>query len=443
MQSSSSALTRWLARSSSLWFMLYAVTASFCLYSCAFAYRKTFAVATFEGMELWGVDYKVWLITSQVLGYMTSKFIGIKYVSEATANRRGPAILLMIAIAMAALFLFAVTPAPYNIIFMYFNGLPLGMVWGLVFGYLEGRRFTEVLGAGVSASFIFASGFAKSVGSFVMLEWGVSQFWMPFVVACLFTLPLLFFLWMLNQLPPPSEKDEALRTRREPMDGKSRRQFFATFAPGLVLLIVAYVGLTAFREFRDNFMAEIWTSLGYGDSSAIFAYTETPVALITLVVCASVVFIKNNKTALVVNHLIVLAGMVLVGVATLGFQNQLVSAPVWMLLVGLGLYLGYVPFNSIFFDRLIAAFRYISNVGFLIYLADSFGYLGSVGVLFFKEFSFAEVTWLDFFITSGYILSVTGSLFMLLSLVYFERKHRVVLGSGKTSLAPRWKGAVW
>lgn len=424
MPAKNSVVTQWLAKTSSIWFMLYAVSASFCLYSCAFAYRKTFTVATFEGLEFWGIDYKVWLITSQVLGYMTSKFLGIKYVSEATAGRRGIGILAMIGVAMLALFLFAITPAPYNIIFMYFNGLPLGMVWGLVFGYLEGRRFTEVLGAGVSASFIFASGFAKSIGSFVMIGWGVSQFWMPFVVACLFTLPLLLFLWMLNQLPPPSAADEALRTRREPMDAGMRKHFFATFAPGLVLLIAAYVGLTAFREFRDNFMAEIWNSLGYGGSSAIFAYTETPVALITLVICGSVVLVKNNKTALVVNHLIVIAGMALTGVATLFFQSGLLEAPIWMLLVGLGLYLGYVPFNSIFFDRLIAAFKYVSNVGFLIYLADSFGYLGSVGVLFFKEFSYADLSWLTFFINSGYILSISGTLFMSISLMYFLRKQR-------------------
>ncbi len=424
MPAKNSVVTQWLSKTSSIWFMLYAVSASFCLYSCAFAYRKTFTVATFEGLEFWGIDYKVWLITSQVLGYMTSKFLGIKYVSEATAGRRGIGILLMIGAAMLALFLFAVTPAPYNIIFMYFNGLPLGMVWGLVFGYLEGRRFTEVLGAGVSASFIFASGFAKSIGSFVMIGWGVSQFWMPFVVACLFTLPLLMFLWMLNQLPPPSAADEALRTRREPMDAGMRKHFFTTFAPGLLLLIAAYVGLTAFREFRDNFMAEIWNSLGYGSSSSIFAYTETPVALITLVICGSVVLVKNNKTALVVNHLIVIVGMVLTGVATLFFQTGLLEAPIWMLLVGLGLYLGYVPFNSIFFDRLIAAFKYVSNVGFLIYLADSFGYLGSVGVLFFKEFSYADLSWLTFFINSGYILSVSGTLFMSISLVYFLRKHQ-------------------
>jgi hypothetical protein len=90
----------------------------------------------------------------------------------------------------------------------------------------------------------------------------------------------------------------------------------------------------------------------------------------------------------------------------------------------MGLYFGYIQFNSIFFDRLIATFRYVSTVGFLIYLADSFGYLGSVGVLLFKEFGNAELSWLEFFISSGYILSLAGSVLIVLSLVYFILKYK-------------------
>ena len=102
-----------------------------------------------------------------------------------------------------------------------------------------------------------------------------------------------------------------------------------------------------------------------------------------------------------INHLIIILGMLLTGVSTFLFQQQMISAPMWMIAIGLGLYLGYVPFNSIFFDRLLAAFNYVGTVGFLIYLADSFGYLGSVGVLFFKEFGYADLSWVDFFISAG------------------------------------------
>ena len=111
-----------------------------------------------------------------------------------------------------------------------------------------------------------------------------------------------------------------------------------------------------------------------------------------------------------------------VGAGTWAFQNKWIDAPTWMVAVGMGLYFGYIQFNSIFFDRLIATFKYVSTVGFLIYLADSFGYVGSVGVMLYKEFGHASLSWLGFFTQSSYILSITGSVLMALSLVYFITK---------------------
>lgn len=397
---------------------------AFCLYTCVYAFRKTFSVATFDGISYLGISFKVWLVTFQVVGYAFAKFVGIKVISELKASSRSVGILLMVAVAGISWLFFGLVPRPYNIIFLFTNGFPLGMVWGMVFGYLEGRRFTEVLGAGLSVSFIFSAGFAKSVGGFIMRDWGTSETWMPFVTSCLFFFPLLLFLWLLDKLPPPSNVDEELRTRRQPMDAAERKNFIRAFWPGIVLFTLAYMALTTFRDFRDNFSAEVWTTLGYGDSPEIFTTTEIPVSIAVLMVMGSLMLIRNNQLALMINHLIIFIGMILIGVSTFLFQQQLISPPVWMILIGLGLYLGYVPFNSIFFDRLLAAFKYVGTVGFIMYVADSFGYLGSVGVLFFKEFGYAELSWLDFIISSGYIISITGSVLIAASMLYFHFKHK-------------------
>lgn len=414
-------ITDWLQNTNRALFSFYAITASFCTYSCMYAFRKPFAVATFEDMEVLGVDYKVWLITAQVLGYTLSKFLGIKIVAEMGRNNRARNVLLLTGIAGLSLLLFALVPSPWNIIFLFTNGLPLGMIWGLIFSYLEGRKLTEILGAGLSVSFIFSSGMVKSVGKYLLLN-GVTEFWMPFLSGMVFVLPMLFFVQMLDRIPAPSPQDEASRTIRKPMDGKERKRFFSTFAPGLALLIVVYALLTAFRDFRDNFAAEMWKSMGQGNSSMIFTETEVPITLGVLLILCSMVLIKDNKKALIANHLLVLGGILLLGLSTWLFETGLVSPIVWMSLSGFGLYLGYVPFNSIFFDRLIAAFQYISNVGFVMYLADSFGYLGSVGVMFFKEFGYSQMSWLSFFIASSYLLCFAGSLLILLSLFYFRKK---------------------
>lgn len=419
-----SRITEWLKHVNGFSFAMYATVMAFCLYTCVYAFRKTFAAATFGGMLFAGVSYKVWLITFQVIGYAISKFVGIKVISELKASSRSFGILIMIAIAGVSWFFFAIVPAPYNVFFLFTNGFPLGLVWGMIFGYLEGRRFTEVLGAGLSVSFIFSAGAAKSVGGFIMRDWGISEFWMPFVACCVFLAPLLIFLWFLDKLPPPSQLDEKLRTRRQPMGASERRHFVHSFWPGIILFTLSYMLLTTFREFRDNFSAEVWMSLGFGDSPEIFTATETPVSIAILVVMGSLMLIKNNQTAFMINHVIIFFGMIVIGVSTFLFQNELISPPLWMILIGMGLYLGYIPFNSIFFDRMLAAFKYVGTVGFLIYIADAFGYVGSIGVLFFKEFGYAQLSWVDFFLISGYVISISGAFFIGASMLYFHRRHK-------------------
>ena len=97
-----------------------------------------------------------------------------------------------------------------------------------------------------------------------------------------------------------------------------------------------------------------------------------------------------------------------------------------MTLVGLGLYMVYIPFNAVFFDRLISTFKYASNVGFLIYIADSFGYVGSIGVLASKEIFKVQLNWVTFFSSRVIILSVVGIVLTLSSLYYFSRKYKAL-----------------
>ena len=78
----------------------------------------------------------------------------------------------------------------------------------------------------------------------------------------------------------------------------------------------------------------------------------------------SLMIIKNNKLALMINHVIILIGMISIGISTFLFQQQIIGPTAWMILIGLGLYLGYVPFNSIFFDRLACCIPLCGNSRF-------------------------------------------------------------------------------
>ncbi|SIT83330.1 DUF5690 family protein [Pontibacter indicus] len=402
---------------------LYAAVVVFLAYTMIFGFRKSFTVATFDGIEIAGYSYKTLLVISQVLGYLLAKFYGIKYISELKRTGRGAVILLLTAIAWASWLFFALVPPPYNIAFLFINGFPLGMLWGVVFSYVEGRRSTDFIGATLAVSFIFASGFVKSVGAWLMVEFGVSEFWVPFFTGLVFALPLLLFVFLMEQIPPPSEEDIRLRTERAPMTEEDRKRFIKEFLAGIVVCVLIYCFATIFRDIRDNFGAEMWKELGYFDQPAIFSKTETPITLIILVLIGSMVLIRNNYKALQTAHVFILIGFAIAGISTALFAAQSLDPVWWMMLVGLGLYMVYIPFNAVFFDRLISTFKYTGNVGFLIYLADSFGYVGSVGVLFSKEIFQVQLNWVTFFSNSVIGLSAIGILLTAFSMLYFGRKY--------------------
>jgi hypothetical protein len=403
------------------------MAAAFATYFCMFAFRKPFTVATFAGSAelplLPPLPLKTLFIVAQVLGYCASKFSGIKVVSEMRPERRALAILGCIAMAELALVLFAVAPPPYNAICLVVNGLPLGMVWGLVFGFLEGRGVSDVLGAGLCASFIVADGFVKTVGKRMMAA-GVGEYWMPAATGALFLLPIAAFVALLAQLPPPSAEDEAQRTRRAPMDKAARRAFFRAYAPGLVALTAGYMVLTAYRDFRSNFAREIWDAVGYAKEPDILTKAELPVAIGSVLSVALIMGIRRNARALLAIYCIMVTGALLVGVSSLLYQAGVIGPAAWMICVGLGLYMGYVPVNCVLFDRLIAAVGSVATAGFLIYMADAFGYLGSVALLLYKNFGRADLSWLEFFLGFSYVDAVLCAGLFAASAAYFWGRTR-------------------
>lgn len=421
------AVTRWLERAPAPAFAAFAIAGAFTAYFCMYGFRKPFTAAAWPGTLDLGVlpaiDLKIAFILAQVLGYCASKFLGIKVISEMGGGRRGAAIVGLIAVAEVALVGFALTPAPWSALWLVVNGLPLGMVWGLVFGFLEGRRLSEVLGAGLSASYIVASGFVKTVGRWLLAA-GVPEAWMPALAGACFLPALGVAVWMLQQLPPPSAEDERLRTRRAPMDGRTRVVFFRAYAPGLVLLTGLYVLLTAFRDFRDNFGPEIWDALGYAETPSILTTAEIPIAFGVLLSLAAIMRVRDNRRALLLIHGLMAGGAALIVGSTALWQAGALGPAAWMILVGLGLYVGYVPYGCVLFDRLIAAVGFIATAGFMIYVTDAFGYLGSVALLLYKSFGQPELGWLEFFVAACYGTGGVALACFLGSLVYFARRTR-------------------
>ena len=179
---------------------LYAAIITFLTYATVYGFRKGFTVCTFDGLSYAGIGYKTWLVVSQVLGYACSKFYGIRFISELKKIGRGKLILSLTGISWLALLLFAIVPAPYNIVLMFINGFPLGMIWGVVFSYVEGRSATDFIGAALSVSFIFSSGFVKSVAETLRINFSLSEWWVPFATGLAFAIPLVFFSYLLEKI---------------------------------------------------------------------------------------------------------------------------------------------------------------------------------------------------------------------------------------------------
>jgi hypothetical protein len=403
---------------------LYAAIITFLTYATVYGFRKGFTVCTFDGISYAGISYKTWLVVTQVVGYMLSKFYGIRFIAELKRFGRGKLILFLTGLSWLGLLLFALVPAPYNIIFMFLNGFPLGMIWGVIFSYVEGRKATDFIGAALAVSFIFSSGFVKTIAKTLEINFHLNELWVPFFTGLVFALPLILFVYLLEKIPPPSEEDIALRSDRVPMTKEKRKEFVRTFFFGLVTVVIIYVFSTIFRDIRDNYMADMLKEMGFNNDPSLFTKTETPTTLIILLIIGSMVLIRNNFKALMYSHYFILLGFMISGVSSFLFIQDQLSPIWWMTLVGLGLYMTYIPFNCIFFERLIATFKFPGNVGFLIYVADAFGYLGSVGVLITKEILHVKLRWTSFYSYGVAVLSIVGVAGTIVSLIYFSTKYK-------------------
>ncbi|QRR02048.1 DUF5690 family protein [Dyadobacter sandarakinus] len=406
-------------------FIVWAVAASFGCYFCMYAFRKPFSAGLYQGLELGDVSYKAVLIISQVAGYTLSKFAGIKIISELQHRMRIPFIISLIFIAEVALLLFGIVPFPYNFIFLFINGLPLGMVYGVVFSFLEGRRFTEMLAMGLNISVVVASGILKTtyIELHQLLPF-VSEFWMPALMGLLFLPLFLVFVWMLSVLPDPTSEDIRLRTERQPMTRVDKRHVMREYGLPVICLVACYASLVVVRDFRDNFTIEIWNEIDANWSSSVLSTTEMITGIIVLIVVGALALVRDNLTGFRLTNLILLSGMCMTGFGTFLYAHGLISGFYWMLLVGMGMFLAYTVLQSVVFERMIALFRIRANAGYFVYTCESIGYLGSVGLLLYKEFFMKTISWSTVLMEFAYIQFGCGVLLLAISNIYFERQRR-------------------
>ena len=417
-------------------FVVYAMTAAFLTYFCMYAFRKPFAAGLYEGLHFFGtqIELKTAFVISQIIGYTLSKYLGVKICPEIERGRRARLLVVLILLAELALLLFAVLPTNLKVLAILLNGLPLGMVWGLVVWYMEGRRTSEILLSVLCCSYIISSGVVKGVGLALMdgLELGallrlppVPEFWMPAVTGALFSGPFLLCVWLLDKVPNPTQADVMQRSARKTMTVGDRVDFLRRYLPGIVMLVAAYTILTAFRDFRDNYQVDVLTELGYGKERILaISSSEITVAFGVMAVMATVFFFRDNRRALLAIFTITAGGLLLISLATLLRRYGVIDGYWWMLLIGLGAYLGYVPYNSLLFDRLMASTRAVGTAVFAMYIADALGYTGSVFIQIFNDLVTTDMSRLQFLEALSVVVSLGGAVLVIGGGFYFLRLPR-------------------
>jgi hypothetical protein len=401
-----------------------AAFASFTTYCCMYGFRKPLTAATFDGIQVMGISFKSALVIAQVLGYMSSKFIGIKFISELDKSKRALYILSLIGAAHISLLLLALLPPPFNVFFLFINGLCLGLIWGIVFSYIEGRQYTDFLALVLSANFIFSSGIAKSLGRACIDYWKVPETDMPFV-AGLFYIPLLVLsVWMLTKIPLPSAAERASRGERVALTGKERNAVFRKFLTGLIVITLLNLIFTILRDLKDNYSVEMLRALKPSFSPAIFTEMETTAAITVLFLLILLTGFKKHFNSIIAHHIAILSGL-LVLLAAACLLKQPVFDPVIILTVyTIGLYVCYNTLQCLFLDRFIAAFKIRGNAGFFFYLMDAVGYLGSCFIIFNKEVFSPKLNWLNYFLQISFILGITGVICIFISWYYFKKKYQ-------------------
>lgn len=398
----------------------WSMIAAFGCYFCVYGFRKPFTAGQYVDQYWLGIHWKSILISSQIAGYMLSKWCGIFFVSSITWEKRARAIILSILVAEFALLGFGLIPRPWNLLFLVLNGLPLGMIFGYIQGYLEGKRNTELYIAALGSSFILADGVSKSVGINI-LNWGISETWMPFFAGLLYIIPLLFFVWMLTQIPKPSQQEIADRSEREPMSQSDRLQVVKQLWPGILSISLLYLCASLLRGIRSDFAPEIWKYLGFISLPQTYSQTEIWVTLGILGINGSLVLIRSNFNAFFISIFAIALGFVLLIFA--GFWGVDHLNPFWLIVItGFGIYLPYLTITTSVFERMIAITRHKANIGFLMYIVDSIGYLGYNVLLLMLGFIAPNINIPELFFDWIKAMGIIGLLICLGSSIYFLKR---------------------
>jgi Family of unknown function (DUF5690) len=244
------------------------------------------------------------------------------------------------------------------------------------------------------------------------------------------------------------------------MDMRGAWRLFVDIWPGIVSVIVGYSSLTALRSFRDYFAVEIYTAvLNEAPPSIFYLLADLPAALITGLALSMLRKVTDHRRAVLIMCGLMLLGTVVTLLTALAQDDRVFGARggpkappsklmgyLWAIVVGIGIYLAYLPQGAMLYDRILASRRDVGTAVFLVFASDLSGYVGTVALLVDNavdeansnadDRTVAEVneSFLRYFVNFCYVSSVLNLVAFSCTAVYWWR--RLPKGSAVELLDP-------
>jgi hypothetical protein len=302
---------------------IFVAFASFCTYMFSYGFQRPWVVAVYCGAgndddscdTLIGMDVKPVLAIALNISYLFGKFTAIYAVSSLQESQRMRWMILIPCTSLVFWGLLSIASvgsdylwfAPFMIMGAIF---PMTQLWSLIYRYLEGRRYAEVLAACLSASYVAGGGVMKVLGAWI-LDLGVDDYQMPVVCGAICLVPYIVFCLLLGTTPHPTINEQGTQGTRLPAGYKEQVAFLYEYWPGILMLSVSFALLSGLRSFRDIFQADIWAEKFDDDDPVVFLLTEIPAALAVMGILMLLNVFQDNQTAVFALHVTFLVGNVI------------------------------------------------------------------------------------------------------------------------------------
>ena len=171
----------------------------------------------------------------------------------------------------------------------------------------------------------------------------------------------------------------------------------------------------------------ILADLGYVLKAADFAGIESLVGIAVIVILCGLWIFRSNRLAVWSCMGLISFGSILVGASTVMMKNGFLSPRAFFVVNGIGLYIAYVPLQTILLNRLLATLKTVATAAFLIAAADAAGYVSIVCIYLTKnvylEVTGTEINWAQLLMFVSYVTAIFVPVAMLFAAFYFQRKN--------------------